>query len=148
MKSMNGQRWRSLMVIPDSACRLIAICIVVLLSMIFLLASPVRAQPTILPGSLPQGQVGVPYTATLVAAPVTPPCTWTITSGSLPPGLTLDVATGTISGTPTTAGTYTFFAKVTDSIGTSPQQGFFITVTSPPITFLTTSLPHVTEGST
>ena len=148
MKSMNGQRWRSLMVIPDSACRLIAICIVVLLSMIFLLASPVRAQPTILPGSLPQGQVGVPYTATLVAAPVTPPCTWTITSGSLPPGLTLDVATGTISGTPTTAGTYTFFATVTDSIGTSPQQGFFITVTSPPITFLTTSLPHATEGST
>ena len=124
------------------------ICLLVLLSTIFFFASPVQAQPTILPSSLPQAQVGVSYTATLVAAPVTPPCTWTITSGSLPPGITLNAAAGTISGTPTTAGTYTFFVTVTDAIGTSPQQGFFITVTSPPMTFITTSLPQATEGST
>ena len=130
------------------ACRLIATCVLVLLSTTFFLASPVKAAPTIFPSSLPQAQVGVPYTATMVAAPLTSPCcTWAITSGALPGGLTLNAATGTISGTPTAAGTYTFFVTVTDGAGTSLQQGFFITVTQTPITFLTTTLPDATEDS-
>jgi Putative Ig domain len=47
----------------------------------------------------------------------TPPYTFVITSGSLPPGLTLNPANGVISGTPTASGTYTFIIQVTDAVG-------------------------------
>lgn len=123
------------------------VCLLGFFSTVFFFTAPVQAQPVILPSSLPNGQVGTSYTATLVAAPVTPPCTWTITSGSLPPGLGLDAASGTISGTPTTTGTYAFFVMVTDTIGPSAQQGFSITITSPPLTFTTMSLPIAKEGN-
>ena len=119
-----------------------------LFSVFFLFAGPVQAAPTILPSSLPNGQVGTPYTATLLAAPLTCPCNWTITSGSPPPGLSFNAATGVISGTPTTAGTYTFLVTVTDTTGTSTPQGFFITITQPPLRFLTSSLLSATEGVT
>ena len=122
------------------------VCLPVLLSVTFLLASPVQAAPTIFPSALPNGQIGASYTATLTAAPLTCPCAWAITGGSLPPGLNLTVATGFISGTPTTAGTYPFFVTVTDTTGPSPPQGFFITVVQPPLKFLTTSLMAAKEG--
>lgn len=64
-------------------------------------------------GSL--GTAGVAYTGTLSASGGTAPYTYSISAGSLPPGLTLHTATGVIDGTPTTAGTYTFTAQVTDS---------------------------------
>ncbi len=49
-----------------------------------------------------------------IFGPVRIDYTWSITSGSLPVGLTL-TSTGTITGTPTTSGTQTFTVKVTDS---------------------------------
>ena len=63
------------------------------------------------------GQVGVPYDSSLVVTGGTPPYTFSIVSGSLPPGLTLNTSTGEITGTPTTAGTFSFTAKVVDSTG-------------------------------
>ncbi|MGC2331501.1 MAG: putative Ig domain-containing protein [Candidatus Acidiferrales bacterium] len=66
--------------------------------------------------SLPNGTLGAPYTATtLQATGGVPPYTWTITVGSLPPGLALN--NGIISGTPTgtTTGTTTFTVQVADS---------------------------------
>jgi hypothetical protein len=61
--------------------------------------------------------VGVPYSAFLVVAGGVPAYTFAIIGGSLPTGLTLDTSTGEISGTPTTAATYTYSAQVTDSLG-------------------------------
>ena len=66
--------------------------------------------------SLPPGVYGQPYSATLMASGGSPPLSWAVTSGSLPPGLTLDPNTGIISGTPSArAGTFGFTVTVTDS---------------------------------
>ena len=54
------------------------------------------------------------YTAQLTAAGGTGPYSWSLTSGSLPVGLTLD-STGQIAGTPVLSGTYTFSVEVSDS---------------------------------
>ena len=65
--------------------------------------------------TLPGAAINVAYSgATLQASSGVPPYSWSIASGSLPPGLTLSLS-GTISGTPTQAGTFVFTVKVTDS---------------------------------
>ncbi len=64
------------------------------------------------------GKVGVYYASSLRAEGGTPGYTFSIVSGSLPPGLTLKTSTGAITGTPTTKGTFNFTAKVVDSTGT------------------------------
>ena len=64
--------------------------------------------------SLPTGEVGVAYAATLSASGGTPPYRWSIASGALAAGLSLS-ASGSISGTPTaTAGASVTF-QVQDS---------------------------------
>jgi hypothetical protein len=69
----------------------------------------------IITASLPNGLVGTAYTATLAAMGGQTPYTWSVTSGSLPAGLTLAAATGVISGTPTAAEDKTFTVRVEDS---------------------------------
>jgi hypothetical protein len=51
--------------------------------------------------SLPNGQVGSAYSATLAATGGSLPYKWTIASGTLPAGLSLNGSAGTITGTPT-----------------------------------------------
>src|ERR1017187_3709252 len=75
--------------------------------------------PIVLTCPTSTGQVGVAYSSALVATGGVPPYTFSITSGSLPTGLTLNPSTGAITGTPTTAGTFTFTAQVVDSRGTA-----------------------------
>ncbi len=72
--------------------------------------------------TLPNGEVGVAYSATLAATGGTLPYSWLLTSGTLPMGLFLDASTGAISGTPTqmvTNSPLTF--KVTDSTSPTAQ---------------------------
>jgi len=56
------------------------------------------------------------------------PFTWGLTYGSLPPGLSFDVQSGTISGIPTTIGIYKFGARVTDANGVRAARDLTITV--------------------
>jgi hypothetical protein len=74
---------------------------------------------TITTTSVPDGSVNSQYNATVNATGGLPPYNWSITSGSLPPGLSLtNNNTLTISGQPTTTGTYNFTLQVTDSEST------------------------------
>ena len=75
---------------------------------------------TVATTSLPDAAVSEAYTATLTASGGTNPYKWQVTSGTLPPGLSLPTDTGEISGTPSSAGTFSFTIQVQDS--TSPPQ--------------------------
>ncbi len=65
---------------------------------------------------------GVAYSASLAASGATAPVTWTVASGTLPVGLTLNASTGAVSGLPTVVGSSTVSFKATDS-STPPQTG-------------------------
>jgi hypothetical protein len=87
--------------------------------------------------SLAAATGGKPYSATLAATGGVTPYTWSVSSGSLPPGLSLDSATGVISGTPDVAGTYSFKVTVTDSESpamTATSGTLSISVSGPVIT--------------
>jgi hypothetical protein len=138
-------------VVPKgSVHRIISILLVFVLVAVFSLAlfsSPVQAAPVIISSALPAAQISTPYSAVLMAVPLVCPCAWSITGGLLPPGLILNPASGTISGTPTTAGTYPFFVVVTDTTGLSGPASFSITVSKPPMVINTYSLPQAKEGT-
>ena len=103
------------------------------------------ADLTIVTASLPDGVVGVAYSAGLAASGGLPPYTWTV--GGLPDGLT---ATGpAISGTPTTAGKFTVNVTVKDSAQGSVAQSksYSVTIAPAPLTITTASAPNGTVGT-
>jgi hypothetical protein len=77
------------------------------------LETPVFSVASLSP--LPTAWVNEPYQCTLSAAGGTRPYTWSVPDGALPAGLSLDPASGTISGTPTGADTATFTVQATDA---------------------------------
>ncbi len=81
--------------------------------------------------AVPGGRVGTAYNATVEATGGTGNRTWSVSAGTLPAGLTLNTASGVISGTPTTAGTSTATIRVVDT-GTpqqSTQKDFTVAIT-------------------
>src|SRR6202011_1572639 len=95
--------------------------------------------------SLAGGTVNAPYSATLQSSGGATPITWSVTTGTLPNGLTLNSGTGVISGTPTTAATSNFTVTATDSTSPTAQTAskpLSITVSVAPLVITTTSLPN------
>lgn len=109
---------------------------------------------TIITTTLPNGSETVTYTTTTITATSTgttgPTYTWSVSAGTIPPGLVLDTAaTGlstTISGTPTTAGTYNFTVQITDGTN-SDTQAYQVDISAAGSLVITTaSLPAGTQG--
>src|SRR5690606_18576961 len=88
--------------------------------LMLLLPGSVLAQVTVLisPSSLDDGAVGHAYAETFTASGGFAPYTFTVASGTLPPGLNLATG-GDLTGTPTTAGVYNFMVMAEDSDATS-----------------------------
>ena len=112
------------------------------------------AELTITKTSLAAGTVNASYsdtlTATLSGASVSP--TWSVSSGNLPAGLSLNSSTGAITGTPATAGSYTFTVKATISNGlreASKQYTLTISAAQPAaeLTITNESLPSGKTGT-
>ncbi|MBO9600651.1 MAG: putative Ig domain-containing protein, partial [Cohnella sp.] len=97
----------------------------------------VNACPTITTTTLADGYTGQSYSAAINAAQGTSPYTFTVV-GALPTGLTLNAATGTISGTPSSAGTTTFTIRLTDFHGATKDRSYTLNVYAPPSITTTT----------
>jgi Putative Ig domain len=82
---------------------------------------------------LPAGIVGMSYSQTLAATGGTGSYTWSISTGALPAGLSLNAATGQISGQPAAAGTSNFTATVTDSARSATSTAFALTINPAPV---------------
>jgi len=82
------------------------------------------------PGTLASGCVGGAYSQSFASSGGTSPYTYSVSAGSLPPGLTLSAA-GTLSGTPTSAGAYAFTVSSSDSGTCSGGQSYNLSITQP-----------------
>ena len=97
------------------------------------------------PATLPAGTTGVAYNAPLNAVGATAPVKWTVSTGTLPPGLTL--ANGALSGTPTQAGTFTFAVQALDANNASGAATYTVTVAYPTLTAVRRALPAAPIGA-
>lgn len=87
-------------------------------------ASSALTAPTITTATLPAAIVGALYTGTVSAKGGVTPYIWSIDAGGLPPGLVLQTSnstSATITGTPTTSGSYTFTLLCTDASGQTTE---------------------------
>jgi Concanavalin A-like lectin/glucanases superfamily/Putative Ig domain/FG-GAP-like repeat/FG-GAP repeat len=87
---------------------------------------------TLTPASLPNGALDTIYTPQTIraggAGNTTGPFTYIVTSGALPPGLTLNSQSGQLSGTPTAAGAFTFTVTATNTSGCSGSRAYTLTI--------------------
>jgi subtilisin family serine protease len=107
---------------------------------------PNAAAPTITTTALKDATRTQSYSDVLSATGGSGSYSWSIVFGSLPAGLSLDAATGAITGTPTgAAGSYPFTARVADSASQSSTKALAIAVADP-LAITTTSLAGGTVG--
>lgn len=107
----------------------------------------IAASPLVItnPATLTSGLYGASYSQALTATGGTTPYVWTISSGSLPGGLSLDSA-GDITGTPTAVGTFNFTAQVTDNANTITEKVLELTIAPPALSIASSTLPLAIIG--
>ncbi|MBK8094115.1 MAG: putative Ig domain-containing protein [Verrucomicrobiaceae bacterium] len=94
--------------------------------------------------TLPSATNGVAYNYTLTASGGQDPYTFSVVSGTLPPGITMST-TGVFTGTSTTNGNSVFTIRVTDALGCNNETTIRLAV-CPPFSITTaSSLPTGTE---
>jgi hypothetical protein len=122
-------------------------------NVVITVGQPTVQSLSITTSSVPQAQVGVAYNLQLAASGGTPPYTWTMIGGSLPPGLGLAPSTGIISGTPNSAVTLGFTVQVSDSMSNKALTSLSIKVIPapppppPPLSITRITLPGGVTGS-
>jgi hypothetical protein len=92
-------------------------------------------------GALLGGTVGTAYSQSLSGVDGTSPFIWSVTTGSLPSGLTLAPSSGAISGVPSESGTSTFTVELTDLNGVTATEQYGITVAAAPVAPAPPALP-------
>ncbi len=100
------------------------------------------------PGTLPGGIAGTAYSQGISASGGIAPYSYALASGALPAGLTF--ANGTLSGTPTVSGSFTFDITASDSTGgtaASVTRNFTLAIAAPVITITPATLPDGVRGS-
>lgn len=86
---------------------------------------------TVNPATLPNATVGVAYNQTVTATGDEGPFTFTVTSGALPAGLTLNPTSGAITGTPTAAANASFTITATNAELCSGRRPYVLVVGAP-----------------
>ena len=101
---------------------------------------------TINPTSLPAGAVGTAYSQTIVASGGNGSYSYAVISGSLPTGLSLNGATGAITGTPSAGGTFNFTVQGTDTSPNTGTRAYSVNIGANSLTVTPVSLPNATQG--
>jgi hypothetical protein len=86
---------------------------------------------TVNPATLPDGEVGLVYAQLISASGGTAPYAFTVSSGSLPPGLALDPNSGALGGLPTAPGSFVFSITATDADGCPGTRLYTLTIAGP-----------------
>ncbi|RWK84062.1 MAG: autotransporter domain-containing protein [Mesorhizobium sp.] len=100
---------------------------------------------TLAPSTLPSSTGGIAYAQGLSATGGTAPYGFALTAGTLPAGLTL-AADGSLTGTPTAAGSFNFTVTVTDAYGFTGARAYALSIGAPAITLAPSTLPGGTGG--
>ncbi len=101
---------------------------------------------TLTPATLPAPTIEAAYSQTLSASGGLAPYRYSISTGALPAGLTLNSTTGVLSGTATAAGPFTFTVTAKDTNSLTAAQSYSFTIAAPTITLTPASLPAPTVG--
>ena len=107
----------------------------------------INAAIVVNPATLPGGTTGIAYSQTITATGGNGTYTYAISAGSLPAGLALNVSSGMISGTPTSAATSSFTVRATDGNGASATRAYTVTIAAAPIAVNPSSLPNGAVGT-
>ncbi|MGE0433633.1 MAG: putative Ig domain-containing protein [Planctomycetota bacterium] len=85
-------------------------------------------------GALPDATLNNPYgPVAITSSGGKPTLVWSISAGSLPPGITQNTSTGALSGTPTSTGTFNFTVRVQDANSQFATRAYSITVYDLPV---------------
>jgi hypothetical protein len=83
---------------------------------------------TVNPATIPAGTVGAPYNQTFTQTGGAGVITWSVSAGALPGGLTLNAATGLLSGRPSAQGPFNFTIRATDANGCFGERGYTLVI--------------------
>jgi uncharacterized repeat protein (TIGR03803 family) len=99
------------------------------------------------PTSLPAATEGVVYSRTIAATGGIAPYTFAVTSGVLPAGLTLNSATGVLSGSPTVTGSFNFTITANETYGLTGSQANTVKIDFKPVALAgTVFMDHNEDG--
>ncbi len=102
---------------------------------------------TISPANLSPGNLGVPYSQQLMQVGGTGAINWTISSGSLPLGMMLNTGSGLLTGSPTSAGQFSFTVRATDVNGCYGENSYTLQINCQSLSITPATLNPATTGS-